>query len=170
MTSLSSFPLSYIALARSRTSQAALKSSSGSASSPSSPSASAASSCAIRLTASAKRSTATSSPPSAVSTTSSASPEKDKMGPLPLAPELEAVIAYVKMRRYPRNVTSVPFLSKASPSSSCCSFPNTEACEIAFSNNAFPYAKYKSALSSASSPYFSVLYQKDAWSAKWIAK
>ena len=142
----SSLPIrfSYIARARSSTSHAALKSSSGSASSPSSPSPSPASSSASAsasgLDASANKSTAGSS------SSSSASPENDR---ILLVPFVAGSMVHKSV--YKRVVLG----SLHAPSSSCfcccCSFPRTEFCTMAFSNNAFPYAKYTSAISGASS-------------------
>lgn len=45
--------------------------------------------------------------------------------------------------------------------SSVCSLPNTEFCVTAFSRSAFPYEKYKSAVSGAFSPSCSVLMEKN---------
>ena len=55
------------------------------------------------------------------------------------------------------------YIPSSSSSSSAFCFPSTEFWEIAFSNSAFPYAKYRSAVSGASSPCFFVLSHR-RWS------
>ena len=137
-----SIRFSYIARARSSTSHAALKSSSGSASSSPSPSPSpspASSSPSVSgLDASANNSTAGSP-----SSTSSASPENDRIL-FPFAAGSVVRVQCVKGRKKKERAPS-------SCCCCCCSFPRTEFCTMAFSSNAFPYAKYTSAISGASS-------------------
>ena len=87
------------------------------------------------------------------SSASSASPENEIMGPL--VPDGAAV--YDSWSMFEREGYLVNNAPSSSPAPSGCSFPITELWEIAFSSKAFPYAKYRSAVSGALSPSFSVL-------------